>query len=561
MNKNMKRAFTITELVIVIAVVAILAAVLIPTFSNLIEKANVSNDTVLVRNLNEALIIAETTEGKPATMHDALTAVAEQGYSVEKLTPMSSGEILWEQTSNRFALIDSEGNEILKDQSTDLSNIATVWKIVEKLEGSQDCNWYVGKLSAEEISVYTFTKGVDTGSVSANVTYSQSEAEQEVIINTNGGALTINASKDIVRHYGNADMVKIEDVAPSSYHEYGQVGTLMAWKGNTVVEESASVKTLYVDAGAGATVSAEHNNVTEAFAKGGSITVGDITVEAVEEFPAVISTEEELKNAMTSGGDYVVQNDIELDETVTISSKTLNLNLNGTTLNYTATSKEGTIQIDGTSNVIISNGTIHMPNKPYYGIYVKDSSSFTLSNITADSNDGLVFGAGQETVLIENCNLTSTGYYPIYHNGSTSPATYTIRNSMINGGVYVSNAALPGRELNTLVIEGCTIFGPTAVEFKHTNATITDSILVGTDTVIGSESNNNGGCTSGYAVAVTTNGIDDYVTGTVVINNCKIYNGMIGDVENGYYFIFKVKDGHSVTIDGEMVDDYNSYDR
>ena len=42
MKRNNKKGFTIVELVIVIAVIAILAAVLIPTFSNVIEKANTS---------------------------------------------------------------------------------------------------------------------------------------------------------------------------------------------------------------------------------------------------------------------------------------------------------------------------------------------------------------------------------------------------------------------------------------------------------------------------------------------------------------------------------------
>ena len=42
MNKKFKKAFTITELVIVIAVIAILAAVLIPTFSTVISKTNES---------------------------------------------------------------------------------------------------------------------------------------------------------------------------------------------------------------------------------------------------------------------------------------------------------------------------------------------------------------------------------------------------------------------------------------------------------------------------------------------------------------------------------------
>lgn len=41
-RKNNKKGFTIVELVIVIAVIAILAAVLIPTFSGVVKKANES---------------------------------------------------------------------------------------------------------------------------------------------------------------------------------------------------------------------------------------------------------------------------------------------------------------------------------------------------------------------------------------------------------------------------------------------------------------------------------------------------------------------------------------
>ena len=44
MKKSTKKGFTLVELVIVIAVIAILAAVLIPTFSNVVEKANQSAD-------------------------------------------------------------------------------------------------------------------------------------------------------------------------------------------------------------------------------------------------------------------------------------------------------------------------------------------------------------------------------------------------------------------------------------------------------------------------------------------------------------------------------------
>ena len=51
MKKMNKKGFTIVELVIVIAVIAILAAVLIPTFSGIVEKAQKSAVLQEARNL------------------------------------------------------------------------------------------------------------------------------------------------------------------------------------------------------------------------------------------------------------------------------------------------------------------------------------------------------------------------------------------------------------------------------------------------------------------------------------------------------------------------------
>ena len=50
-KKTKKQAFTIVELVIVIAVIAILAAILIPTYSNLVKKANEATALVDAKNL------------------------------------------------------------------------------------------------------------------------------------------------------------------------------------------------------------------------------------------------------------------------------------------------------------------------------------------------------------------------------------------------------------------------------------------------------------------------------------------------------------------------------
>ena len=59
MKRNNKKGFTIVELVIVIAVIAILAAVLIPTFSGVVDKAQESAaQQELVAAYKEAFALA-----------------------------------------------------------------------------------------------------------------------------------------------------------------------------------------------------------------------------------------------------------------------------------------------------------------------------------------------------------------------------------------------------------------------------------------------------------------------------------------------------------------------
>ena len=107
--KRNKKGFTIVELVIVIAVIAILAAVLIPTFSSLINKAKESSDTALVKNLNIIMAADEAENGKSETMSEALAAAESAGYTIEKITPTSSGDILWDEQNNRFVLKKADG--------------------------------------------------------------------------------------------------------------------------------------------------------------------------------------------------------------------------------------------------------------------------------------------------------------------------------------------------------------------------------------------------------------------------------------------------------------------
>ena len=62
-NKKNRKGFTIVELVIVIAVIAILATVLVPTFGNVITKANESKAVQAARNEFTEYMIDHAQEG------------------------------------------------------------------------------------------------------------------------------------------------------------------------------------------------------------------------------------------------------------------------------------------------------------------------------------------------------------------------------------------------------------------------------------------------------------------------------------------------------------------
>lgn len=267
-------------------------------------------------------------------------------------------------------------------------------------------------------------------------------------------------------------------------------------------------------------------------------------------------------NAANDGDTIVLMKDYTTLWYDSIKNKKITIDLNGKTWNY----KNGlyqAIQVLDNVDLTIKNGTI---KSAYYGILVRgDGDKLTLDNVKleAKATNGIgVFGnSNNSTVVINNSEINSN-YIGVYQNGSYGGNTYQITNTTITDtfglGVYISNSASKAKQ--NLTINNCVISGPSGVEIKHTNATIKNSTLIGTSTPTASGSNNNGSCTDGYAFAVTTNGVNDYVTGNVEVSNCKFYSGSTTEGEsNGYVFVYKVADGSSVTIDGTAVTDYNTY--
>ena len=128
MKHTNKKGFTIVELVIVIAVIAILAAVLIPTFTNLVKKANVSSDTQLVKNLNTILVAEEAINGAPADFSEVIAIIKANGYIVENLNPTTAGHfVVWESTTNQFLLVDEDFKVVYSAEALENKDIQNTW--------------------------------------------------------------------------------------------------------------------------------------------------------------------------------------------------------------------------------------------------------------------------------------------------------------------------------------------------------------------------------------------------------------------------------------------------
>ncbi len=243
MNRNTKKGFTIVELIIVIAVIGILAAVLIPTFSGLIRKAMLASDEALVKNLNTALA-ADAENGTHATMSKALTAAKNFGFDVDKINAKAGGnEILWDSYNDCFVYVD-EGkvtyipNSKLNGDPADHQ----LWKIYDKAADipattAQKYSIYLADNTATALNS-TLAVGFDAGQNTklTEVTYVGAGSAKEVVINTNGGELKVTGNNDTIKHYGSANKITVD----GTYHEYGATKQLVAI-GGTVTTQASSV--------------------------------------------------------------------------------------------------------------------------------------------------------------------------------------------------------------------------------------------------------------------------------------------------------------------------------
>lgn len=253
------------ELVIVIAVIAVLAAVLIPTFANVTERANTSADTQTVKNLNTILMSEETLGNKPATMAEALAVAESGGYKVENLTPTGDGNhIVWLKERNRFALLNENKELIYSDSSVTTLEGLTVYKMSNTLDD----------LNSDDFFAYCFTSEtkVENGvvEVSDSADFSLVEGITSITVN-NDSAMEITAEgediavtvtgTDTLGIYGTVGSISGKDYGKESLHIYGTVtGKIEIAKGRVVAEAGSVINSIIVTANSTGEVEINNQN-------------------------------------------------------------------------------------------------------------------------------------------------------------------------------------------------------------------------------------------------------------------------------------------------------------
>ena len=260
-TRNIKKGFTLTELIIVIVIIGILAGVLIPTFINVVNKANKAADLSLIRNLNEALTLDRYDNGEHKNMTQALKAADDYGFAVDKIdAKVSKNKILWDSENDVFCYLVGEDtleyypNSVSKEiHLDDPKEVYLLW-IIDNKVNSKFSTYLFGYsgTTTESNPLLVDGVGLDTGKCDvAFVKYvNTSETAKNVVIRTNSylTTLTVNAPSDIVRHYDKAGSVNVISTDNASYHENGTVPFLEVAGGHIVLEAEAKVEALHFTA-------------------------------------------------------------------------------------------------------------------------------------------------------------------------------------------------------------------------------------------------------------------------------------------------------------------------
>ena len=143
MDKNKKKGFTLVELIVVLAILAILAAMLVPALTGYIDKAN---EKKVIATARQYYVAAQTVASEAYANGDEITVISlhkKQGTNAREFTLEIGG------TNSVTYLADNVYNSTFQDGNS------------KQLKYIRD---FV-KLAEESNDVKTFTIGAEKGSI------------------------------------------------------------------------------------------------------------------------------------------------------------------------------------------------------------------------------------------------------------------------------------------------------------------------------------------------------------------------------------------------------------
>ena len=487
--KKTRKGFTIVELIIVIAVVAVLTAILVPTFIHLTKKANEAADHSLVTNLNKALAMREAEEGdkgKNMTMHDCVLDLEKEGYKLPQLTTRAEEDRVWSQKANRFFL-SSDYKEV------EHGGKFNCWHIYEQMPTTEEWGIYPNEDKWTTTDVTVTKVGFDAGRAAVGTVKFATGEAANVVVRTNGGKFTVDAPNATVSHYADVDKVAVDRIAGASYHEFGRVASEFSIKsGHAVVEPNGYVNELAIPSSAtGVSVEVKSEGTVEtAVNDSGSATVeiaqgaevnqyvGDTTnvsgsgSQTVKENAITkthVDNEDDLITALAN--DKYIAIDKNIDQTKLIYiSRSVVIDGQGHLLKSTAKAANRNLRINASDvNVQIKNLNIDCARivEDVRAVQVdsnKANVSLLLDNVTGINAKYAVNICGGTTNLdLRIVDSTFSGYGAVNLWGESY--TVNITNSTLIGHNDASYNADGWNDFSALILEGDT----TARTDEHAN--------------------------------------------------------------------------------------------
>lgn len=431
MKFNKKRGFTIVELIIVIAVIAILAAVLIPVFSNLIQQGKDADSKVLVNTLNKG--VAMSGKNDYDTMHEVLAVVEQNvGVDVAKLNAAQAkgNTILWDSTNKTFVFLKSDGTYVAAPEVTRVDTAKyNLWKISDNTADLTDENGYSIYWTGENLVNQKVVNGFDAGKseITSIVYKNETATAKNVVIRTNSYATNLEVNGyvdpadstkgDVINHYGLTGELTVTKCAKACYHENGNTAYATVVNGKVVAKQGGTISVVLATTN-DAIIAKDGGEVVKAY-KEANVTTADESVELVEATEEVVNAAkgEAISNGLntemsesnrdiaarvgtkffdTLQGAYeaaqakdtiVLNKDIVLAKSFVVT-KELTLDLNGKTISNTTDIWEvnssydwALISVQENGNLTITgNGAVRAKENDCYAVDVQDGAKCTIEN-------------------------------------------------------------------------------------------------------------------------------------------------------------------------------------